>query len=358
MTTRFSQSPPIQVTNERPSVEGIVRAAPLLGIAPLLRDRGIEPADILASVGLDPRTLDDGENCIPYWVAGLLLQRCVDVTGCAYFGLLVGQRATLASLGILGEVMRHSPSVHVALRSLILHLHLQTRGGMPTFIVEGETARFGYAIYQPEIFGVAHGYDLVLAFEFNILKALCGSHWLPSEILLSRSKPHDVRPYEQFFRSPLRFDAARPAIVFGKRWLEHPTPEADVPQYLGLLRAITDQEEQRPVDRIDQVRRAIRTAISGGMASESLISQILSIPTRTLRRRLAAEGTTFRTLLEEGYYEFSRQLLTHGEMTTAEIAEALNYSDVSAFTRAFRRWTDLPPAAWRARTRAKSAKND
>ena len=295
--------------------------APLLGIAPVLKDMGIPAADVLESVGLDPRIFDDGENRIPYRMAGLLLQRCADVTGCAHFGLLVGQRTTLPALGVLGEVMRRSPSVRIALRSLILHLHLQTRGGMPTFVVEGETATFGYAIYEREMVGVAHGYDLVMAFEFNILKALCGSHWVPGRISLARSEPADVRPYQQFFRCPLRFNAARPGIAFARTWLERGTPDSDEAAYLELLRVIADEEDLRPIDRVDEVRRAIRTAISRGMPSEELIAQIIAIPTRTLRRHLAARGTSLKSLMEEGRFEFSRHLLTHSEMTTSEIAE-------------------------------------
>jgi AraC-like DNA-binding protein len=331
---------------------GIVRVAALLGASSLLRDRGIEPADALASVGLDPGTLDDAENCIPYTKAGQLLQRCVEATGCIHFGLLVGQHANVSSLGMLGELMRRAPSVQSALRSLILHLHLQTRGGMPTHSVEGGNATLGYAIYQRDMPGAAQVYDLVLACGFNIMQALCGLRWLPSEVSFSHTKPKDVRPYRQFFGSALRFDADRAAIVFSETWLNHAPPDSNADLHRALQRKIAAQEMLRPDDQAERIRRALRTMVLTGRASETLISKLLSIPGRTLRRTLAAQGTNFRELLEQGRYEIARQLLADTDMTTAEIAETLDYADASAFTRAFRRWTDSPPATWRAKTRS------
>jgi AraC-like DNA-binding protein len=345
-----------QLPTRRPNVtvmgQGIVRVAALLGVSPILRARGVEPADVLASVGLDPGILDHPDNCIAYSSAGRLLQRCADATGCMHVGLLVGQHADISSLGMLGELMWRSPSVHAALRSLTLHLHLQTRGAVVTHGIEGRSATFGFAIYQLGMPGAAHAYDRVMAHEFNIMRALCGPRWRPIAVSFAHAKPRDVRPYRQFFGSALRFNADRTEIVFSKSWLEHAPPGFDAERHRALEREMAVQALLRPDDLAESVRRALRTMILGDHASETSICKLLSIPTRTLRRQLAAQGTTFRKLLEEGRYEVARQLLADTELTTAEIADALDYADASAFTRAFRRWTDTSPAAWRANTLA------
>jgi len=329
-----------------------VRVAALLGVPPLLRERGVDPAEVLTSLGLAPDILDDAENRIHYRMGGQLLQRCAEVTGCTHFGLLVGQQANVSSLGMLGELMQRSATVQSALRNLILHLHLQTRGGVPTHSVEGGNATLGYAIYQRDMRGAAHAYDLVMAFEVNILRALCGVRWCPSEVSFSHAKPKDLSPYRQFFRSPLRFDADHSEIVFDKTWLDRAPPGHDAQAHSLLQRELAKQLMLAPNDCAEQVRRALRTMILGGRGSATLISDLMSIPTRTLHRLLAGQSTTFREILEEVRYEFARQLLTDTDMTTTEIAEALDYADASAFTRAFRRWTNSPPAAWRARMRS------
>jgi len=204
-----------------------VRVAALLGVPPLLRQRGFEPTDVLASVGLAPETFDHPEKTISYIDGGRVLQRSAEVTGCAHFGLLVGQTNTIYTLGMLGELMLRSASTQVALRSLILHMHLQTRGGVPTHTVEDGTATLGYAIYQRGMPATTHVYDLVMAYEFNILRSLCGPNWAPIEVSFSHLKPEDLRPYRKFFGAPLRFDAERTTIAFSESWLASVPPNSN-----------------------------------------------------------------------------------------------------------------------------------
>ena len=334
-----------------PSVaeHGIVRVATLLGAVPLLRARGIDPTHVLSELGLAASTLDDADNRIHYRAAGQFLQRCAELTACAHFGLLVGQQASVKSLGALGQLVLRAPTVRSALCSLLLHLHLQTRGGVPTHRVEGARATFGYAIYQRDMPGVAQGYDLVMTFQFNILRDLCGLHWLPSEVSFPHAEPADVRPYRQLFRAPLRFNAARSEIVFDRAWLDRALPDHDADIHRVLQRDLATQLMLAPDDWAEQVRRTLPALIPSGRGSEAEVAELLSTSPRTLRRLLAAQGTSFRALVEDVRYEIARQLLADTSMSTTGIADTLAYGDTSAFTRAFRRWRNMPPGAWRAR---------
>ena len=332
--------------------EGIVRTGNLHAVPTLLRERGLDPAEILSSAGVDPAKFDHPDQTISYIDAGRVLQRAAEVTRCAHFGLLVGQRNNITTLGVLGEIMLRSASAHAALRSLILHLHLQTRGAVPTHTIEDDNATLGYAIYQPGMRATTHVYDLVMAYAFNIMRALCGPHWTPVEVSFSHNKPDDLTPYRKFFAAPLRFDGERTAIIFSKSWLASVPPDSNPGLHRELQRHIAAQELRQPDTHSEQIRRALRTMVVTGGATELQISELLSVPGRTLRRLLSSEGTTFRALLEEVHFEVARQLLADTEMATSEIAATLCYSDTSAFTRAFRRWTNLPPAAWRAKFRS------
>jgi AraC-like DNA-binding protein len=331
--------------------QGIVRVAALSGIVPLLRASGLNPARMLAHVGLNPNTLDRPDNTIPYRLGGHLLRDCAAATDCVHFGLLVGQQNGIHSLGILGEVMLCAPTVHAALRSLILNMHIQTRGGVPTHSVEGDAATLGYAIYQRDMLGAVQVYDLVMAYEFNVLQALCGSQFLPDEVSFSHAKPKDIRPYRQFFNAALRFDAEHSEIRFDNAWLDKSLPSHDAGRHRHLQRELAAQLMMEPDDYAEQVRRALRTMIPVGRASETAIAEMMSLPVRTLRWQLARQGTTFRRLMEAVRSDIARQLLSDTNMTASEIADSLDYADASAFTRAFQRWTGASPAAWRIRFR-------
>ena len=77
------------------------------------------------------------------------------------------------------------------------------------------------------------------------------------------------------------------------------------------------------------------------------VARRLSMHPRTLNRRLQAEGTTFRRLLNEARFEVARQLLAGTRIAVTEIGAALGYTDTSAFSHAFRRMAGTSPNEWR-----------
>ena len=84
----------------------------------------------------------------------------------------------------------------------------------------------------------------------------------------------------------------------------------------------------------------------GGCSAEK-VAGLLAMHRRTLARRLSAEGTAFSIMADEGRFEIARQLIDHTDIPLAQIAAALDFSEASAFTRAFRRWSGQTPSAWR-----------
>lgn len=331
------------------SEHGVLRVAPLIGISALLRERGIDVATVLSEFGMEAGTFDDPDNRVHYRTAAAFVQRCADVAACPHLGLLMGQQTTLQSLGTLGRLMQCSPTVEAALRSLVLNMHLQTRGGVPTLRIDGGNASLGYAVYLRDVPAPRQAYDLALAYEFNILRDLCGPNWLPREVSFSYSRPKDDRPYRHFYRAPLRFDAEHAAIVFKKSWLDLALPGHDVALQRTLQRELAAQLMLTLGDCAGHVRRALRTAVPSGRGSEAEVAELLSLSARTMRRRLATQGTTFRQLLEDVRYEVSRQLLAGSQLSVSEIGDIMGYANVTAFTRSFGRWTGSPPAAWRSR---------
>jgi hypothetical protein len=87
-------------------------------IPAVLENLGASPAAVFAEAGVDLALFDDPENLISLKDLGHLVELCVAWTGCQHFGLLVGQRGGLQSLGLVGLVVRFSPDVRTALRRL------------------------------------------------------------------------------------------------------------------------------------------------------------------------------------------------------------------------------------------------
>jgi AraC-like DNA-binding protein len=99
------------------------------------------------------------------------------------------------------------------------------------------------------------------------------------------------------------------------------------------------------------MRRALRTELLKETCSADTIARLFSISRRTLARRLHAEGCMFRQLTNEVRFEIACRLLAQTAMTLGQVAALLNYSELSAFSRAFRHLSGQPPSAWRSRHR-------
>ena len=332
----------------REAPEATVRIGPILALPGILRGLGVEPTGILAEAGFDLALFDDPDNEVSFAARNRLVAHCVARTGCQHLGILIGGQAGLQTLGLVGLLVKYSPDVETALRSLVRHFHLQARGAVTTLTADDGLATLGYDIYQPGVEATGQVGSGAVAMLFNIMRELCGPQWKPVEVRFGQRRPADVGPYRKLFKAPLRFDAERNALMFSDEWLTRSLPGAD-PSVRRLLQGQIDALEARHGDDFpEQVRSVLRTALVTGHAGADQVAALFSMHSRTLSRRLDAFGVGFQELVDEGRFEIARQMLEDSAMEVGQIASLLDYADPSAFTRAFRRWSGTTPGRWRA----------
>lgn len=331
----------------------MLRIGATTGLPAVLQSLGARPAQLLAEVGLDLSLFDNPDNLISFAARGRLLEHCVARTGCQHLGLLVGQRAGLESLGLVGSLVKYSPDVGTALQSLVRFFHVHTRAANVTATVDGQLAYFGYQIKQTGTAATDQVADGALAVLLNILRSLCGPGWKPSQVCFAHRKPDDIEPFRQFFRAPLLFNAEQNALVFLADWLTHRLPVDDPELRRQLTEHVDRIEAHHPDSFPDQVRSVLRMALLTDHADAGHIASLFSIHRRTLNRRLNRneDGISFKVLLDEVRYEIARQTLLDTALQVGDVAATLGYADASAFTRAFRRWSGAAPAAWRSAAR-------
>jgi len=160
--------------------------------------------------------------------------------------------------------------------------------------------------------------------------------------------------HDLVFAAPLVFDAVRPAIVFDRALLQAPMmrTEAELDAFIARSPADLLYRPANEATVADQVRRMVEHAIREHAASEipssDEVAQRLAISPQTLRRRLADDGTSFRRVRDDVLRDTAVTSLVGGEESIADLAIRLGFSEPSAFTRAFRRWTGNPPSAYRS----------
>ena len=215
-------------------------------------------------------------------------------TRCRHFGLLVGRRTTILSLGLVGRLMLHSETFGDALRGLVAHLSVQDRVIVPSLDVAGDTAVFSHAVYQPGMESADQITDGAIACAVNAIRALLGADWAPAEVLLPRGQPADAEPYRRHFRAPVRFDQEIAALVFPSRCLERRIAGAD-----PLLRAMLEERIKQlkgaqGSEFPDDIRRLLRMRLTNDRCSADAIADLLAIHRRTLCRRLKGGGMGYQ----------------------------------------------------------------
>jgi AraC-like DNA-binding protein len=330
--------------------DGMMRAGPLIHVPNLLTAMGVNPSPLLRAAGLSRGALSQPERVIPVSKAVRLLIVAAARTGRPHFGLLSGQRALLEQYGLIGLRMMHAPSVGTAWRGVVLTLQLNDRVNVPALAVRDRVAVLSFTPYGEEGEGTHLIMDFTLATVCTIMRTLCGPTWAPTEAHLAHHAPVDPRPYSEVFRAPVRFGASRTALLFPANWLDRRVVGARPVMRKAIEQAIADMLRQQDLELMAKVQRALFAQMTQDDISIESVARLLGLHKRTLNRRLAEKNTSFARLLGEVRFQIARQLLAETELPFTDVAATLNYTDASAFSRAFRSWSGMTPSAWRRLT--------
>ena len=330
----------------------VIRVGGAAALLPLLADRGIDPEALAAEAGLAATVFSDPDNVVPFAALCRMAGLAAALAALPDIGLRACQNTGLASLGTLGYLVANSETVERGLAALEAYLYVHDQGATPVIGRDGDTAYLGYEILAPDIPGADQVTFGALAIATNILRTLCGPAFRLQEVAIAYPAPADTSLFRAFFDAPVRFGAERSALAFAARWLAAPIPSADPYLRTILVERIQHETARLGEPAADRIRRVMRSLVAGGRFSVADAAAAFAVDRRTLARRLAGAGTSFRALLAEARRGEAQRLLRSAAIPVAEIASRLGYSDTATFTRAFRRWAGASPRQWRAANRA------
>lgn len=193
------------------------------------------------------------------------------------------------------------------------------------------------------------------------LVALAARSWLGTlntfEFSFVHRPPHGVGAYLPVFGcAEVRFGCNRNLVTFDADLLDAPLRNSN--GYLhDVLRQRADLALQAlppPESVADQVRHLLMELIPLAACEIRNAAQRLHMSHSTLTMRLAQEGVSYRELLEHTRYNLACHYLSTGKADIGEIAGMLGYSEVAAFSRAFRRWHGESPTHYRRGQRARA----
>lgn len=319
------------------------RIGPLAKAAQLLGEHGFDIADALDGLGVTIEDLGSPDNYIPFQQAIRLLDRCAEISSIPHFGLLLGSTSGLAEIGMAGQLMAAAPTLRDALIAFVGVQPGYSSGASFYITSLGDEWILGYNAYVPQATSSHQIYDLVMAVACNVIEELTSSSVRPLEVLVCHTLPENRRPYDAFFRVPLRFNQRQAGLVFHRRALDTPIPTASAErtQFMLLKLRLARPDIGTFAAKVRHILTPMLLVNHGRMDE---VAQLLSLSPITVRRRLADEGTNFSTLRDEVREGVALELLCLTDMPVHDVAAAVAFEHHSTFTRAVRRWTGKSPA--------------
>ncbi len=171
----------------------------------------------------------------------------------------------------------------------------------------------------------------------------------PKRVEFQRPESHR-KLYEAHFKCPVKFGARQNLLVFHKADVDRPflTHNAELLAMVApqLEAELTRQLAQKTIS--EQVKGILKTLLAGQRPGIQHVARELRISTRTLQRKLTAEGANFQQVMEEARRELARHYLLHSSLQLNETAYLLGYADSNSFFRAFHQWEGTTPGKWRS----------
>lgn len=323
-----------------------VRAASLTGFIEVSYYAGLDPFEMLRRAKISSRFLDDPENRHAARPVTDMIEDAAAKSHCDAFGLLMAECRSFSSLGPLSLLLEHLPTVGHVLDALNEYRHLMNDVVSLECIRGVESSVFCWIVAPG--FEKPQTIDLAVAVGYRILTEALGGRWAPEAVHFSHPPPHDVRLFQQFFSVPLEFDSRFSGYSCATASLEAPVAAAE-PRMASharrLLELIPVVREHMSVS--DATQRAISLLLPSGAAQLAGVAANLGMNARMLQRRLALEGTSFETLLNETRKDIAQRFLITSTQSMSFIAGMVGYSSTAAFTRWFNSEFGQSPSAWR-----------
>lgn len=312
-------------------------------------DHGLSGDRCLAGTGLDWQHLTAPGFVVEIEQELQLIRNLVNELGhIPGIGIQAGLRYRLATRGIWGFALLSCATLRDA---LAMALRYETLWNPFTDIrVEEDGDRLVTTIDASRMPEAVRTFivDRDLGISASFMRDLIGTTIPAHSVTLCCSEPSDARPYQELFGMMPVFGASENRVARNAAgYLDRPLPGAnsEVARQCELQCQALLAKRRARSGLAGQLRNRL-AAGPGPLPDMERLAREFHITSRTLRRRLAEEGTSFRQLQDEVLEAQAEEMLAGG-LKLEHVAAALGYGEASNFIRAYRRWKGVTPLQYR-----------
>jgi len=338
----------------RPSpnlVQRVHTAQRIAAVVETLGEEGVAPSRALAGTGLKTADLRAPDTRVSYKQVETAFRNAIRLSNDPAIALRAGRRMHVMAYGMYGYALLSSPTLAQGIDFTAKYGRVL---GMVADVVFSRTET--QAIFSLEALLSRNPRDDIYRFALEFAFATCqtlskdiyGRPFKFSALRASYPAPPHARLYRRIFECPIQFEQRANELQFDVSWIDRPVADMH-PNAHAMAGELCEQflEDSDQGGGIAADIRRILVERPGRFPNIETIAAELSLHPRALRRRLEAEGTSYRDLLADVRMKLAIEYLRTTQMTNDEIAARLDYSDAANFRHAFSRWTGKSPSEYR-----------
>ncbi|MBO8207854.1 AraC family transcriptional regulator [Acinetobacter nosocomialis] len=314
-----------------------------------MQNMGLDAASIFASVNLPNQPPDknirrDNSTQNRFWTAAEKISNDTDI------GLHVGHQMPAFRGLVIEYLFLSSPTFGDGLKRALKYQALLTDVFKLSLTVEEDKAILS-GFEHP----VRHYLEAAIGIFINFFKYITHNNFKPTEIHLTYTKGASTENYEKTWKCPVILGKPTGAIIFPTALLKQSSPAAE-PELLKVHENIAEQQlaNLEKHQLIYTIERLLSNGLlESGKFDQKYIAEQLNRNPRSLRADLQALNTNYEQILNHYREKLARKLLAHTQESIDQIVYLTGFSEPSAFTRAFKRWTGETPSAYRQRKQNK-----
>ena len=267
----------------------------------------------------------------------------------ADLGWMVGHASEGGVGGKVVKVALGSRTLGAALRRACEFFPLVQDATSAWLDIGDQWTSLGYRILDPSIWPRHEDAMYSLGAFARLIKAAAPDAWRHVEIIVEAERGFVKSNLNDVTRANVSYGGAANILSFPTRALDCALNLAPTLDSASIAELSLDlRQRQRSMRLCDRAREKILHSISFGAINQEDLARELGISSRTLRRKLAKEDTSFKSLVDECRMQCATlEFRARKGLSLSEMALRLGYSDHSTFSRAFSRWSGMPPQDYR-----------
>ncbi len=312
-----------------------------------LKSCGHDPAPLYRQAGINPELITNPDVRLKVTSVDRLWHLVADLLDDPCFGIKMIEHWHPSRMGSLGYATLVSSSLRTVLERTARYSHVVTEA-IDLTINNTPTGLTTSLHIDHSINKLPQHETTPLAVIMHVCRYNYGEELTAVNVSLAREEPDCSKDISDFFRSPVTYGTEISSITFSVKDVDKQLATAN--KKLALMHDDLMMRyliEIKKGDFIEQIKSIIIDHLPDGHVTDQLVAKELNLSERSLQRKLKEKGTTFRTVLDDVREMVALQYIKDPVNRMSDIAFLIGFSEQSAFSRAFKKWTGISPLKYR-----------